>query len=417
MIVASVSQVAAHIKLLLESDQLLSGVWLRGEISNLSRPASGHAYFTLKDHDAQLRCALFRKHGAAGATAALQHGEQVLAHGYVSLYEARGDLQFYVDAVQPEGIGVLQAEFERLFAQLEAEGLFAPERKRPLPLFPRRIGLVTSASGAVLHDISTVVQRRWPLLQILLAPTLVQGDGAPDGIITALERLNRCKGLDLIVLARGGGSMEDLWAFNDERVARAIYASGVPVVSAVGHETDYTIADYAADVRAPTPSAAAELIVPDQIEIAMRVGGCARALDSLLQRALVERNSCLQTAVERLERSRPDPASQRLRIEALLLEARRQAQQALSLRAERLDGRLRQLDALSPRATLARGYALVHTDEGRLLRSASKVHTGDRIEINLDDGEFGARIERGRPRAQPARARAAVNADNQARLL
>ncbi|MGI8549463.1 MAG: exodeoxyribonuclease VII large subunit, partial [Dehalococcoidia bacterium] len=282
MIIVTVEQLAGHVKMLLESDPLLTDVWVSGEISNLSRPTSGHCYFTLKDGAAQIRSAMFKQKARAAYRTALQHGAQVLAHGYVSFYEARGDLQFYVDAVQPAGVGVLQAEFERRYARLEAEGLFAAERKRPLPPFPRRIGVVTSETGAVFHDICHVIGRRWPLLQIVLAPTRVQGDGAADGMADAIAGLNRVRDIDVIIVARGGGSLEDLWAFNEERVVRAIYASRIPVISAVGHETDYTIADAVADVRAPTPSAAAEIVAPDQIEFAARIGGCQASLEAFI---------------------------------------------------------------------------------------------------------------------------------------
>ena len=390
MLIVSVEQLAAHIRTLLESDPLLGDLWVSGEVSNLSRPASGHSYFTLKDGVAQIRCALFKQRTRGAAAAALQHGAQVLAHGYISFYDARGDLQFYVDAVQPAGIGVLQAEFERLFARLDEEGLFAVERKRPLPRFPRRIGVVTSPSGAVFHDICQVLTRRWPLAEVVLAPTSVQGDGAAGGVAAGIAGLNRAEGIDVIIVARGGGSIEDLWAFNEESVASAIFASRVPTISAIGHETDVTIADYVADLRAPTPSAAAELAAPDQIEIAMRVGGWMGALNAFVREALRERRDGLEDAAFSLRHCRPDPASLRRRVSALLVTAQRATDHALALHEERLDGRLRQLAALSPESTLGRGYALIQDQHGLPITSAAAVRPSQRLGIRMHDGEFEA---------------------------
>jgi exodeoxyribonuclease VII large subunit len=390
MIIVSVEQLAGHIHALLESDPLLADVWVSGEVSNLSRPASGHSYFTLKDGVAQVRCALFKQRARKAAAGALQHGAQVLAHGYVSFYDARGDLQFYVDAVQPAGVGLLQAEFERLFERLEEEGLFSAERKRPLPRFPRRIGVVTSPSGAVFHDICQVLQRRWPLVEVVLAPTSVQGDGATDGLVAAIAALNRLRDIDVIIVARGGGSIEDLWAFNEELVARAIFGSRIPTISAVGHETDFTIADYVADLRAPTPSAAAELAVPDQLDIALRLGGWIGVLSTHVERLLGERRDGLEDAALSLRHCCPDPASWRRRVATLQTNAQRATEHALALRAERLSSSLRQLATLSPQSTLGRGYALIHDERSRPITSASGVRPGDRIGVRMHDGEFEA---------------------------
>src|SRR3990170_3714685 len=270
----SVSRLARYLKDLLDSDLALSNLWVEGEVSNLSRSSAGHLYFTLKDEEAQLRCVMFRR---ASGGAPVENGTQVLAHGNVSFYEVRGDLQLVVDSVQPAGVGPWQAEFERLKEKLEAEGLFDPARKRPLPRFPRRVGVVTSPAGAAFHDICHVIGRRWPLAEVVLAPTAVQGPEAAAGICEAVRLLNQEEGIDVVIVARGGGSLEELWPFNEETVARAIHGSRLPVVSGVGHETDYTIADYVADVRAPTPSAAAETAVPDRAEVARQVLGLAAA--------------------------------------------------------------------------------------------------------------------------------------------
>jgi Exodeoxyribonuclease VII large subunit (EC 3.1.11.6) len=256
-------------------------VWVEGEVSNFRQVASGHCYFTLKDAGAELRCVMWRDR-ARGMRALPNNGDSVLAHGRVGVYEQRGDLQLYVDALEPLGLGWLYQEYERLKARLEAEGLFAAERKRPLPRFPRRIGVVTSPDAAALRDILNILSRRYPLAEVVLAPTLVQGEEAPPQIIAALRALNAREDIDVILLARGGGSLEELWAFNDERVARAVAASRIPVVCGVGHETDFSLADFAADRRAPTPSAAAELATPDRAELAQQV----RTLRARLVRAL-----------------------------------------------------------------------------------------------------------------------------------
>src|SRR3990172_12180567 len=271
----TVSALARYLKDLLESNLTLTNLWVEGEISNLTRSTRGHVYFTIKDANAQINCVMFQR---VYRGAPLEGGAQVLAHGNVSFYEQRGNVQLVVDFVQPAGIGARQAEFERLKEKLAAEGLFDEARKRPLPAFPARIGVVTSPTGAVFHDICHVLSRRWPLAEVVLAPTPLPRHQAATGVTEAIRQLNDAGGIDVIIVARGGGSVEELWPFNEEIVARAIYASGVPVVSAIGHETDYTIADYVADVRAPTPSAAAETVAPDRREVARHIESAMLAL-------------------------------------------------------------------------------------------------------------------------------------------
>jgi exodeoxyribonuclease VII large subunit len=395
MLSLTVTDVGGRLRELLGSDPVLNDVWISGEISNLSRPQSGHIYFTLKDEAAQLRCALFRQRQTLASLTAVDNGAQVLAHGYVSFYEQRGDLQLYVDAVQPAGLGVLAAEFERLRSRLEAEGLFALERKRRLPAFPRRIGVVTSATGAVFHDVCHILTRRWPLVEVVLASTAVQGDGAAGGLVRAVERLSSRRDVDVILIARGGGSIEDLWAFNEESVARAIFASRIPVVSAVGHETDYTIADWVADVRAPTPSAAAELLVPDRIEIAARVGAYEQQLGAGLHRAVRSREQAVERARVLLERRRPDASRLKAGVLGLLQTIHHRLSHDLALHQQRLAGRSNQLAALSPNGTLARGYALVHRSDGRLLVRAQDARAGEAIRVRMIDGGFGARVDNG----------------------
>lgn len=388
MLIIPVSDLCAIVREALESDPRLSDVWVMGEVSNLRRPSSGHIYFTLKDAYGQLRCAFFRRDNARSRVA-LDNGLQIVAHGYVSFYSAGGDLQLYVDFVHEQGVGLLHLEFERLKERLAAEGLFDESRKRPLPEFPRRIGVVTSPDGAVLHDICHVLHRRWPLAEVLLAPTQVQGDGAVDGVCRAIESLCAVRDVDVIIVARGGGSLEDLWTFNEERVARAIFAARVPVISAVGHETDYTIADFVADVRAPTPSAAAELVCPDRAEVAARLHALADALDRHLQERLRAARADVAALRAALQRGRPDLAALRGRVEAQTRWAMEYVRRAIGARRAALDRQAAQLQALSPAGTLARGYALVRrAPAGPVVRRAADAAPGDHLRVAVADGEF-----------------------------
>ncbi|MEA1958757.1 MAG: exodeoxyribonuclease VII large subunit, partial [Chloroflexota bacterium] len=316
-----------------------------------------------------LRCVLFNR---KRLDIALQNGMAAVAHGRISIYEATGALQLYVDVIQPEGVGILHLEFERLKAKLEEEGLFDAARKRPLPQFPKRIGIVTSPDGAALHDIVNVITRRYPLVELVLAPTLVQGEAAPQGIVNALNALNDMDGIDVIIVARGGGSMEDLWAFNDERAARAIYASEAPVISGVGHDTDFTIADYVADRRAPTPSAAAELAVPYRVELEARLQSHIAAMAIAI--------------AGKIDQSRQwaDELSGAIAMHV---------KNAAAIDREKLRGQELKLDSLSPLATLERGYALVqHSKSGEGVSHISQVERGDTIEIKVSDGQFNGRV-------------------------
>lgn len=394
-----VSALARYIKGLLESDLKLSNLWVEGEVSNLTRSSAGHTYFTLKEGDAQLRCVMFRR---AYGGAPLENGDLVLAHGNVSFYEARGDLQLVVDFVQPAGVGARQAEFERLKEKLEAEGLFDPARKRPLPRFPRRVGVVTSPAGAAFHDIRHVTGRRWPLAELVLAPTVVQGPDAAPGICEAIRRLNDEGSIDVIIVARGGGSTEELWPFNEETVARAIYGSRLPVVSGVGHETDYTIADFVADLRAPTPSAAAETVVPDRADVSRRVEGMALALLTWTSGKVNQGRSDLERSSHRLRAALPDPSREGERVAALLRHAQTALARTLEQRVERLNGFAMQLRSLDPRRTLARGYAVVQLREDRAgppagrkaITSVRQVKGRDRLNVHVKDGHFPAEVSR-----------------------
>lgn len=391
-VILTVRELAAYIRQLLEYDELLADVWVRGEVSNLSRSSAGHVYFTLKEAGAQVSCALFR--GPAGRLERLPvDGEAILAHGQVSFYEAGGKLQLYVDTVRPVGLGALYLRFQELRDRLEAEGLFAAEAKRPLPRFPRRIGLVTSPTGAAIRDILHILRRRFPLVEVVVSPTLVQGKEAAPQIVAALERLGRW-GVDLIIVARGGGSIEDLWPFNEECVARAIRASPVPVVSGVGHETDFTIADFAADLRAPTPSAAAEMAVPDRAELRQEVARLQKRLQLALERQVRQGRRFLWEQARRLRRFSPATriAARRQRVDELVGRAGRSLAHRLAVADERLRSITRRLATLDPRATLRRGYAIVRTPAGEIVVSPLQVTPGDHLGVQVRDGEFGVEV-------------------------
>ena len=387
----TVAQLVHQIKDVVESDDTLRDVGVRGEVSNFTQSAAGHLYFTLKDRDAAIKCVMWRA-DAVRVFRLPQSGDAIEAHGRISLYEARGDVQLYVDEIKLTGAGALWQEFERLRARLDAEGLFAPEHKRPLPEFPRVIGVVTSREGAVLRDIRNVLARRYPLAEILLAPTLVQGDAAPPMIVGAIQAITQFD-IDVLIVARGGGSIEDLWAFNDERVARAIYDSRVPVISAVGHETDFTIADFAADVRAPTPSAAAELVTPDVRELRGNVRSAQQRLAQIVAAQLDDARTQLARNVYALGRNSPQArlANDRQRVDDLSRRLLVRSRQFIALRRETLNGATRHLAALNPEATLARGYAIVREKKsGRVVKSKSQVAARAEIRVRVSDGEFEA---------------------------
>jgi exodeoxyribonuclease VII large subunit len=416
MRIITVTQAASYLRELIETDVVLGDVWVSGEVSGPRTQPSGHTYFTLKDAGAQLRAVMFRSALLRQRRLAehLVQGSQVIAHGRLSVYEARGELQIVVDYVQPDGVGLKHAQFERLRAQLEEEGLFEQGRKRQLPVFPRRIGVVTSQSGAVFHDICNVVARRWPLAEVVLAPTPVQGPDAVFGIVAGIEQLNVQGNIDVIIVARGGGSIDELWAFNEEPVARAVFGSLVPVVSAIGHETDFTICDYVADLRAPTPSAAAELVAPDSHALRNLIAHRLEATGNAINRRLTRDRDRIAALLSRSERGKIDINRQRQRIddfERRALHAIRGAQR------ERLDAVRRcnaQLDALNPNATLARGYAVVHKG-GSVVSSIAGVSSGDSLVIKVADGGFAARAEGNATRRGPRRTSSTGNGHKPAR--
>ena len=387
-----VSEVTRYLRELLDSNRHLADVWIAGEVSNLSRSAAGHIYFTVRDERSALRCAFFRGRNV-GQRERLEAGAAVVVHGALSVYEPRGELSFVVDFVQPEGTGALAAEFERRRARLEAEGLFAAERKRPLPPFPRRVGVVTSPAGAVFHDIAAVLERRWPLAALLLQPAPVQGVEAPAAVARALRTLAREHAPDVIIVARGGGAAEELWAFNEEPVVRAIFACPTPVVSAIGHETDTTLADLAADMRAPTPSAAAELVAPDRLEVTRAVAALRARADVRLARAVAEGRERLDRQAVSLRLALPDLAARRRQVRDRAAALARPAQARAGRSRQRTAGLAGRLAALSPLATLGRGYAMVERPDGRPVSSAAALSPGDRVQLRLRDGRRPARVE------------------------
>ena len=384
----TVSQVTSEIKELLESNPFLADLWIEGEVSNLSVASSGHAYFNLKDQQAVLQAVMFRNRRGIEL---LSNGVSVAAHGRVSFYEPRGTLNISVDVVAPQGLGELALELERLKEKLAAEGLFDPARKRAVPAFPEVIGVVTSPTGAVFHDIQNVLARRYPLAKLVLSPAVVQGEQAKESIAAALRMLDEEGNCDVIIVGRGGGSLEDLWAFNEEIVARAIYACRTPVISAVGHETDETIADYVADVRAPTPSAAAELAAPDLRDLKATVVHLSNIMGRSLSGRLQQERSAVDRARGQLEAGLPDIATLRRRIDD---QSRIAATAVASLAKQRrleVDGLYQRLRGLDPRATLSRGFAIVElTASGQALTSTEQARPGDALSITVSDGAVPA---------------------------
>ena len=397
-------------------EQGLDRIWVEGEISNLARPGSGHMYFSLKDDGAQIRAAFFRQR-QRGPTIQLKDGDKVFAYGRVSIYEARGDYQLIVEQIEPAGEGALKREYDKLRLKLAAEGLFAEDRKKPLPKLPQRIGVITSPSGAAVRDILTVLRRRFPSVPVTIYPAAVQGDAAPGELIAALADAVRRDDCDVLIMGRGGGSIEDLWAFNNEQLARAIADCPIPLVSAVGHEVDFTIADFVADVRAPTPTAAAELVVPDRGEWISLINRLAERVARLGRRTLEDRAQTLDYILRRMAAGiRQQIASN---TQDVALQRNALVQQSPAVRVERSIGRLRSiqqrlstsgqrsitdvehrlqlamrsLHAVSPLATLERGYAVVlDASSGKALSDVSNVKTGSEIRARLHSGELLATV-------------------------
>jgi exodeoxyribonuclease VII large subunit len=441
----TVSRLNQTVRLLLEQE--MGQVWISGEISNFSQPSSGHWYFTLKDDNAQVRCAMFRNSNRR-VTFRPQHGQQVLVRANITLYEPRGDYQIIVESMQPAGEGLLQQKYEQLKTLLSAEGLFDQQFKQPLPTPAHCVGVITSKSGAALHDILHVLKRRDPSLPVVIYPTSVQGDDAPAQIVRAIELANKREECDVLIVGRGGGSLEDLWSFNDERVARAIFASRIPIVSAVGHETDVTIADFVADLRAPTPSAAAEMVSRNQLELLRQVQSAQQRLEmamdyfignrnrrfSQLQHRLQQQHPQLRLArqqtvldrlrqrmsfaldnrlkkttqrqqrvIQRLNQQNPQPHIYRAqtRIQQLEYRLAQTLRAQLSTTRERFGNAVTHLEAVSPLSTLARGYSVTTAADGQLVKKSKQLNTGDKLTTRLEDGVVESEVTKITPVKKP----------------
>ncbi|GAB4266357.1 MAG: exodeoxyribonuclease VII large subunit [Candidatus Promineifilaceae bacterium] len=389
-----VGELTSYIKELFDLDFRLKDVEVAGEISNFRQARSGHLYFTLKDQKAQLLCVMWRS-AAEKLPFSPQDGDAVVAAGRVSIYEAGGTYQLYATGLKPAGRGDLALAFEQLKQQLAAQGLFDDAHKKPIPPFPRKIGVVTSADAAALRDILNVLRRRYPLVSVLIAPTLVQGNEAPPQIVRALRWLDGRHDIDTIILARGGGSMEDLWAFNDERVARAIFDAKHPIISGVGHEIDFTIADFVADLRAPTPSAAAELAVPDVAELHPLVAGLARQLTAVTQQQITNKQWQLQSIRRTLKHFSPLTTldNNRQRLDTLVSQMDQAITRHMATYRHSLALAEAQLNAVSPQATLNRGYAIVRNAAGQIIRQTNQTTPGESLSVQLSNGRIRVTVE------------------------
>ena len=387
MAIHSVSEVNNFIKQLLASTPILSSIMVRGEISNFKCYASGHCYFTLKDASSALKCVMFRSR-AQHLRFQPVNGLSVIASGNIAVYERDGVYQLYVDSLAPEGKGDLALAYEQLKNRLAAEGLFAKERKKALPKFPKKIGVVTSLSGAVLRDIYHVTKRRWPAVQLVLYPVQVQGEFSAKQVALAIEFFNTKYAVDVMIVGRGGGSMEDLWSFNEEVVVRAIAASKIPIISAVGHETDFSLADFAADVRAATPSQAAELAVPDRDELKRYVVRMQRQLAQMARRELNERRLRLQACQKNKLLQRPELllADRRQRLDNLISRLRQCLEENITVKNHQLSLALEKLSVLNPAKTLQRGFALVEHG-GKIVTRVQEVKKGDKLQLTFSDGK------------------------------
>jgi len=392
--IISVSQLITYLRQLLESDEILQDIWVEGEISNFSQPSSGHLYFTLKDSNSAIRCVMWRS-SASRLKFSPREGLAVEVHGGMNVYEVNGQVQLYVDTMRLAGEGALYQEFLRLKAKLEAEGLFDPERKRPIPQMPKIIGIVTSPTGAALQDMLNTIGRRFPIAMVVLAPTAVQGIDAPPGIVHALKMINQEIKPDVILLGRGGGSIEDLWAFNDENVVRAVAESEAPVISGVGHETDFTLTDFVADLRAPTPTAAAEVATPDRIELLGIITETINRHTNLMSEKISDLRWDLGQLQKDLESLSPahQVDTYRQRLDEIVNRLGRSIQSSLERRSLQLENYTQSLRGLNPDAVLKRGYAIVtRKEDGAVIKNVNNVKPDETIHIKVSIGAMDARI-------------------------
>lgn len=390
----SVSELNTFIKMLLESAPTLNDVYVKGEISNFKNHiSSGHFYFSLKDKDSQIKAVMFRS-SASKMKFVPENGMMVVAHGRVASYVRDGQYQLYADSMEPDGVGALYVAFEQLKQRLAAQGVFAPEKKNPLPKIPQTIGVITSPTGAAVRDIINIATRRFPFAKIVVYPALVQGENAASSLISGIRYFNDTGSADVIIIGRGGGSIEDLWAFNDENLAKTVCASEIPVISAVGHETDFTICDFAADLRAPTPSAAAELAVPDTAELKHKINNIISRESAVLLQML----SAKRETLARYEKSRYLSSPGHMiddRRMALVLSSERlmtSAAHVNEIKKHALSALSGKLEALSPLAVLSRGYGVVSSEEGKVIKEIADVSVGDKITVKVRDGEIHAGV-------------------------
>jgi len=396
--ILTVSEVNSYIKMLMDHDPFLYDIWIRGEISNFKAHSSGHYYLTLKDESSSIRAVMF-KSANIRLRFRLENGMKIIAKGRISIYERDGQYQLYMEEIQPDGIGALHIAYEQLKEKLQKEGLFDAEKKKPLPLYPERIGVVTSPTGAAIRDILNILKRRYPQAKVMIYPVLVQGEQAADQIAEGIRYFNKTKGVDVIITGRGGGSIEDLWAFNEEVTARAIADSDIPVVSAVGHETDFTIADFVADLRAPTPSAAAELVVPSQFELRDKLSSMLSRLYYAFNKGIENRRMKLRAFMQ--STSFRNPMDMIYRNRMLLDQLDRQLEKNILYKIEHAKKSFGllcgNLDALSPLAVLARGYAIVKNESSSIVKSVSGINEGDKLDIQLSDGSIFCIVDEVKP--------------------
>lgn len=388
--IATVSQINGYIKKIVDANIILNDIWIKGEISNFKLHYSGHMYITLKDEGGVLKAVMF-KSAVSGLSFRPEDGMKVLARGRISVYEAGGAYQLYINEMIPDGVGELYIAYEQLKKRLEEEGLFAAEHKKKIPQYPERVGVITAATGAAVRDIINVITRRYPYAEIILYPSLVQGAGAAENICRGLDYFNKTDTADVIIAGRGGGSIEDLWAFNEEAVARAIYASHIPVISAVGHETDFTIADFVADLRAPTPSAAAELAVPSQLELMSRIlADRNRISNAMVKRLETERKNLKNI---KLKSPKEDIDDERLKIDNLVKQAEKNFRIKLMSGREQMGNMAAKLDALSPLKVIKRGYAIPMDGEGNVIKSVKNMKPDTEFDLKMSDGTAHCRVE------------------------
>lgn len=389
-LVATVTQLNAYMKRVVEGQTALNDIWIKGEISNFKRHYSGHLYITLKDDGGVLKAVMF-KSAALGLAFSPEDGMKVLARGRIGVYEQSGTYQLYINEMTPDGVGELYVAYEQLKKRLSEEGLFDESKKKPIPQYPEKIGVVTATTGAAVRDIINVITRRYPYCEIIIYPSLVQGAGAKENIVEAIEYFNKHKLCDTLIVGRGGGSIEDLWAFNEEIVARAIYASEIPVISAVGHETDFTIADFVADLRAPTPSAAAEIAVPSQLELMSRISMLAGRLKSAEVNFIGNKRMYVEKLQLRTPQNRIDDSRQRL--DGIMKRAEQAFKLSLSEKTKIMSQLAAKLDALSPLSVLGRGYSIAENPDGSVIRSIEDIKKCRDFRLRLSDGSCDCRVK------------------------